>query len=48
LLRAKFRLCASKVLQPEAITPIVQMIETIETLDDMRSLSARIMQANFD
>ncbi len=48
LLRAKFRLCASKVLQPEAITPIVQMIETIETLDDMRLLSARIMQANFD
>jgi len=45
-LRSKFALCAATVLRDEAITPIAEAIETIDTLADMRTLTNLLMTAS--
>src|SRR5439155_12010592 len=42
-LQRKFELCAATVLRAEAIAPIADAIDSIDTLSDMRSLTALAM-----
>ena len=48
LLRAKFALCAATVLRQEAIALTAEVIEKIETLADMRELTAMLMNASIE
>jgi hypothetical protein len=42
-LRNKFALCATTVLRADAVTPIAEAIERIDTLADMRTLTNLVM-----
>jgi len=48
LLRAKFKLCALTVLRAEAIDAIALQIDAIDTLADLRTLSATLMNATLE
>ena len=44
-LRRKFTLCAGRVLRDDAVSPVADAIATIDTLPDVRVLTAQLMSA---
>jgi 2-methylcitrate dehydratase PrpD len=48
LLRAKFELCASRVLRQDAVAAVAALCETVDTLPDLRALTTAVRDATLD